>query len=144
VYPEYDLVVPKPSLAGEREPDFAFSSQSALGSRWLFVEIERPDKPIFTKGEAFQFTHEFTQAKGQMLQWDTLITKDQGFFARRFPGLLKPEFYLIYGREAELNATRRDMLVAEFSTTPNRTFSTFDDLANRFERIIRRIFPQQS
>ena len=142
IHPEHDSVVSKPSLAGERYPDFAFSFRSAFGARWLLVEIERPNKLIFTKGDEFQFTSEFTQAKGQLLQWDTLITKDQAFFAKRFPGLIKPEFHLIYGRDAELDAARREMLVAEFSNTPNRTFSTFDDLANRFEKIIGRIFPQ--
>jgi hypothetical protein len=141
VYPEYDSVLPRPSLAGERVPDFAFSFKSAFGTRWLFVEIERPGKLIFTKGKEFQFTSDFTQAKGQLLQWDTLITRDQAFFANRFAGLVKPEFHLIYGRDAELDAGRRDMLRAEFSTTPNRAFNTFDDLANRFETIIRRIFP---
>ena len=140
VYPEYDQVVPKPSLGDERIPDFAFSIGSASGPRWLFVEIEKPDKPIFTKGDQFQFSHQFTQAKQQLLQWDSLITQDHSYFSKRFPDLLKPEFHLIYGREAELDASRREMLAAEFSSTSNRTFSTFDDLANRFERILTRVF----
>jgi hypothetical protein len=140
VYPEHDSVISKPSLGGERHPDFAFSFQSAFGARWLFVEIERPNKAIFTQGDDFQFTHDFTQAKGQLLQWDTLITKDQAFFAKRFPGLVKPEFHLIYGRDSELKERHRDMLLAEFSSVSNRRFSTFDDLTNRFERIINRVF----
>jgi len=141
VNPQYDSVLPRPSLAGERVPDFAFSFRSAFGTRWLFVEIERPGKLIFTKGKDFQFTSDFTQAKGQLLQWDSLITQDQAFFAKRFAGLIKPEFQLIYGRDAELDVGRREMLRAEFSATPNRAFNTFDDLANRFETITRRIFP---
>ena len=141
VNPQYDSVLPRPSLAGERVPDFAFSFRSAFGTRWLFVEIERPGKLIFTKGKDFQFTSDFTQAKGQLLQWDSLITQHQAFFAKRFAGLIKPEFQLIYGRDAELDVGRREMLRAEFSATPNRAFSTFDDLANRFETITRRIFP---
>ncbi len=143
LHPEYDAVVPKPSLAGERYPDFAFSFQSAFGARWLFVEIERPNKLVFTRSTEFQFTSDFTQAKGQLLTWDILITRDQTFFAKRFPGLVKPEFHLVYGRDAELDTARRDMLLAEFSSTPNKTFSTFDDLANRFEKIVDRIFPPQ-
>jgi hypothetical protein len=141
VYPEHDLALPKPTLGGERQPDFAFSIRSSFGSQWIFVEIERPDKRVFTTGQGFQFTHEFTQAKGQLLQWDTLITRDCGFFEKRFPGLLKPEFHLIFGRDSELDSSRREMLVAEFSGSPNRRFSTFDDLANRFETIISRVFP---
>jgi hypothetical protein len=142
IYPEHDIACPKPSLGGEREPDFAFSIRSAFGSRWIFVEIERADKRVFTTSDEFQFTREFTQAKGQLLQWDTLITRDLAFFEKRFPGLLKPEFHRVYGRDGELDSKRRDMLIAEFSPTPNRTFSTFDDLANRFEAIVNRIFPE--
>lgn len=141
VYPEHAQLISKPSLGGEREPDFAFSIGSAFGPRWVFVEIERPDKQIFTKAQNFQFSHQFTQAKGQLLQWDTLITQDHPYFARRFQGLQKPEFHLVYGRDSELDESRRQMLAAEFSAAANRTFSTFDDLASRFETIVNRIFP---
>ena len=141
VYPEHAQLISKPSLGGEREPDFAFSIGSAFGPRWVFVEIERPDKQIFTKAQNFQFSHQFTQAKGQLLQWDTLITQDHPYFSRRFQGLQKPEFHLVYGRDSELDESRRQMLAAEFSAAANRTFSTFDDLANRFETIVNRIFP---
>ena len=98
IYPEYELVLPKPSFGGERHPDFGFSMRSSFGARWIFVEIERPNT----------------------------------------------EFHLIYGRDTELDTSRRDMLIAEFSTTPNRMFNTFDDLANRFETIINRIFPSRT
>ena len=141
IYPEHDISVPKPSLGGERQPDFGFSIRSAFGARWIFVEIERPNKQIFTKRDDFQFSSDFTQAKGQLLQWDALITKDLPYFERRFAGLLKPEFHLIFGRDSELDPPRREMLAAEFSTSSNRSFSTFDDLANRFEAIINRVFP---
>ncbi|MBI4910870.1 MAG: DUF4263 domain-containing protein [Acidobacteria bacterium] len=142
--PEHEVMLSKPTLGGERQPDFAFRIRSALGPRWIFVEIERPNKSIFTKGKEFQFTHEFTQAKGQLLQWDTLITQDLPYFAKRFDGLHKPEFYLVYGRDAELDAPRRHMLSAEFSSSSNRTFNSFDDLAERFARIISRVFPGTS
>jgi Domain of unknown function (DUF4263) len=141
VSPEHDVALPQPSLGGERQPDFGFSMRSAFGARWLFVEIERPNKSIFTRGENFQFSHEFTQAKGQLLQWDSLIARDYSFFEKRFPGLLKPEFHLIYGRDKELDAPRREMLAAEFSSSSNRTFSTFDDLATRLENIVKHVFP---
>lgn len=133
----------KPTLAGERVPDFAFSMRASSGAQWVFVEIERPSKQISTRGEEFQFTSDFTQAKGQLLSWDTLIIRDLGFFERRFPGLSRPEFHIIFGRDSELTPKRREMLLAEFANTPNRKFSTFDDLGNRFEKIIQRIFPNE-
>lgn len=144
VYPEHDTVLAKPSLAGERVPDFAFSMRSSSGVQWVFVEIERSSKRIFTLGEEFQFTSDFTQAKGQLLSWDSLIRKGLGYFEKCFPGLEQPAFHLVFGRDNELTPKRREMLLAEFANTPNRKFSTFDDLANRFETIITRIFPNES
>ncbi len=58
----------------------------------------------------------------------------------RVEGLLKPEFHLIYGRAAELDSKRREMLETEFSSASNRTFSTFDDLVNRFEKMLNNVF----
>jgi|GEM_PF-6149784 len=140
--PEHDEVRIKPSLGGEREPDFAFSTPSAGSVRWSFVEIERPDKPIFTKSENFQFSHEFTQAKQQLLQWDSLLAKDHAFFSKRFEGLQRPDFHLVYGRDRELDDARRDAIAAEFDSSANRFFSTFDDLGSRFERIVQKVFHQ--
>lgn len=140
IFPEFEKVIAKPQLGGEREPDFAFALPTSAGMKWAFVEIESPTKKIFTSQPDFQFRAEFTQAKGQLLQWEPLITRDHAYFERRFHGLFKPEYHLVYGRDSELDDRRRDMLVAEFSATSNRFFHTFDDLANRFERIIRRVF----
>lgn len=141
IYPEHDTVIAKPSLAGERFPDFGFSIKSSSGAQWIFVEIEKPDKRIFRSGDDCQFTSEFTQAKGQLLQWDVLLSNGQGFFKDRYPGLFKPEFHLVFGRDSELDEKRRLTVVSEFSSVANRKFSTFDDLANRFEKIISNVFP---
>ena len=126
----------KPDRGGERQPDFAVSVRDYGGVLWTFVEIESSRKKMFTKGNKFQFTKEFTQAKGQLLEWDTLLSKDAPFFERRFQGLHKPRFLLVYGRDRELDQGRRDMLRAEFAQTSSREFCTYDDLARRFERIV--------
>lgn len=139
MYPEFENCIPKPNLGGERYPDFAISIPDSGGVQWIFIEIEKVSKKIFTEGEPFQFHHNFTQAKGQLLEWDRIISRDHAFFERRFPGLLKPQYHLIFGRNSELNDARRDMLRVEFSETTNRRFSTYDDLSNRFQRIIQRL-----
>ena len=43
-------------------------------------------------------------------------------------------------RDAELDKQRSEMLRTEFLESANRSFSTFDDLAHSFERIISRTF----
>lgn len=138
--PDFEHVVAKPNLGGERQPDFAFAVRSGGGVEWHFVEIESPSKRIFTSGEEFQFRSEFTQAKGQLLQWDVLLTRDASFFERRLPGLFKARYHLIYGRDSELDDPRRQMLAVEFSETARRNFHTVDDIANRFSRMISRVF----
>ena len=134
--PNFEEHRSKPSLGGERQPDFAFSVRDYGGVLRTLVEIESSRKKIFTTGDTFQFTHEFTQAKGQILEWDRLLSKDAAFFERRFGGLYKPRFLLVYGRDHELDHARRDMLRSEFAQTSNREFCTYDDLARRFERIV--------
>lgn len=141
IYPEHDTVIAKPSLGGERFPDFGFSIKSSSGAQWVFVEIEKPNKKIFRSSDDIQFTSDFTQAKGQLLQWDILLSREHAYFKSRYHGLFKPEFHLVFGRDAELDDERRDMVIAEFATAANRRFSTFDDLANRFEKIIKNVFP---
>lgn len=140
LYPDHEIAISQPGLAGERKPDFAFSVRSSLGIKWIFVEIERPNKRIFTGGADFQFSSEFTQAENQILQWDALITREYAFFSTRFPGLFKQEYHLVFGRDAELDQARRDRLATKFSCGLIRTFSTFDDLAIRFETIAKRVF----
>ena len=137
--PEYESCKSKPNLGGERQPDFAVSRRAYGGVQWIFVEIERPSKPFFTRGKEFQFHSEFTQAKGQLLQWDRLISQDHAFFERRFRGLYKPEFILVYGRNQELDAERRAMLQTEFAATNNRRCITYDDLAETFDRRLKKI-----
>ena len=139
LYPEFEEFIAKPSLGGERYPDFAISIRDAGNVQWIFIEIEKSSKKFFTDGKNFQFHHDFTQAKGQLLEWDKLISKDHAFFERRFPGLFKPKFHLIFGRDDELDNPRRDMLRTEFSETTNRRFSTYDDLVKRFQKIIQRL-----
>lgn len=139
LYPEFEECIPKPNLGGERQPDFAISIREAGNVQWIFIEIEKSSKKIFTEGKNFQFHHYFTQAKGQLLEWDKLISRDHAFFERRFPGLFKPKFHLIFGRDSELDNPRRDMLLTEFSETTNRRFSTYDDLVNKFQKILQRL-----
>ena len=140
VFPEYESVVPKPGLGGDYFPDFAVSIRQNNGLQWVFVEIEKPSKRIFTQGKKnFQFTRDFTQAKGQLLEWDAYITQNLLFLRQKFPNLLKAKYCLIYGRNNELDENRRGMLISEFNESNNRSFLTYDDMIEKFEKIVERI-----
>jgi Domain of unknown function (DUF4263) len=135
ICPDFTESRSQPHFGGERKPDFAISTQDYGGFRWIFVEIERPNKRIFTRGKEFQFTKDLTQAEGQILEWEAIITKDHAYFEKRYSGLYKPQFLLVFGRDQELDEQRRDRLRTRFAGS-NKDFCTFDDLARRFERIL--------
>jgi hypothetical protein len=116
--------------------DFVFVVQSLSRPDHFFMEIERPNREIFTKGG--QFTADFTQAKDQLLAWDGWITRNHAYLRDKLPGLHKPVFHLVMGRSATLTDDLRQKLQAEFSGGARR-FSTYDDLARRFKAITDRL-----
>ena len=67
LYPAQVKCFPKLRLGDDYITDYVLSVQASHGSQYVFVEIERADKKIFTTSG--QFTAEFTQAKGQLLDW---------------------------------------------------------------------------
>jgi hypothetical protein len=140
LYPEYEECIPKPSLGGKFQLDFAIAIRHLGGLQWIFIEIERPDKSIFTSGSDFRFHSDFTQAENQLLDWDAEISRQPSFYERDFRGLFKPKYHLIYGREKELDEDRRRKIQTKFNTTSTQIFSTYDDLANRYKQITERVF----
>ena len=103
------------------------------------MEIERPDKELFT--DSGQFSAKYTQAKNQLLDWDNWLTKNYAYVSRKLPNLYKPQFHLVIGRDTNLDLERKEKIQSEFTGTTRR-FSTYDDLANRFKVIIGRLVEQ--
>jgi hypothetical protein len=136
LYPDFIECFPKFALGDDFETDYVFLVQSHQGPEYVFVEIERPDKRIFTRQG--HFTADFTQAKGQLLDWDGWITQNISYVQTKLPGLFKPKFHLVMGRSEGLVNDQRAMIRTEFEST-SRVFSTYDDLVDRFQQIITRI-----
>jgi len=61
----------KVDLGTEYEIDFAFCSANSMGLWWSFVEIERPDVPLFNK--AGDPTKQLTHAMRQITDWDSWL-----------------------------------------------------------------------
>lgn len=133
LYPDLIKVFPKLKLGAEYVTDFVTLIESGNGPEYVFIEIERPNKRIFTQKGYFH--SDFTQAKDQLLDWDKWITQNVSYLQQKLPGILKPTYHLIYGRDKELDRKAREKLQIEFSGTTRR-FSTYDGLAQRFEKII--------
>ena len=65
------------------------------GIEHVFVEIERPEKRIFT--EAGQLSAALTQAKNQLLDWEHWISEHKAYLKARLPSLGAATFHLVYG-----------------------------------------------
>jgi hypothetical protein len=137
LYPDFIECHAKLPLGEDYVTDYVLLVQGHQGLEYVFVEIERPDKEIFTK--AGQFAEPFTQAKNQLLDWENWLTKNHGYISRKLPRLYKPQFHLVMGRDSKLTTEQKEKLHSEFLGTVRR-FSTYDDIETRFERIIARLF----
>jgi len=133
IYPDYIECYPKFKLGEEFITDFVFLVQGIGGLEYVFVEIEKASKAIFTKKN--QFSALFTQAKDQLLNWDQWITHNQSYISRKLPNLFKPRYHLIMGRSESLTMAQREKLNSEFQLN-NWLFSTYNDIAERFKQIL--------
>jgi len=136
LYPDFVLCYPKQKLGEDWVTDYVLMTQGLSGQEYVFVEIERPDKPMFVSEG--HFSHQFTQAKNQLLTWSTWIADNRQYLERKLPSLGRPIFHLVMGRSRDLNSEHRKLLRSEFSGTERR-FSTYDDVAERFEKIVERL-----
>jgi hypothetical protein len=136
LYPDYIDCRPKLKLGEDLVTDYVVLVQGASGPEYVFVEIERPNKPVFT--EKGWFSHQFTQAKDQLLQWSTWITINHDYLERKLLNLGKPIFHLVIGRGNEMTPQNKATIQAKFSGT-NRRFGTYDDVVKRFNTIVERL-----
>lgn len=111
--PYLNTLVTQPSLNGliRRIPDFIWFAKDSLTFNPILIEIEAPNKRIFTK--AGEVTAEFTQARSQILEWKSILQQPQNMikFYDEFdlPQSLrkltfKPYYLLIYGRRHEFES----------------------------------------
>lgn len=137
LYPDFIKCYPKFKLGEDYITDYVLLVQGHHGLEYVFIEIERVDKEIFTKSG--QFSASFTQAKDQLLDWDNWLTKNHAYVSGKLPNLFKPQFHLVIGRN--LSIDKKEKIYSEFSST-NRRFSTYDDLATRFKTIVKHLLTQ--
>ena len=77
-----------------RVPDFLITE---LDGSCVLVEIESPDKPIFTEGKDPRPTQYVTQAENQVRQWDQIIRNNSALIAS-YPGIEYHKDRVIIGR----------------------------------------------
>ena len=78
----------KVKLGADYELDFAYCSGNSMGVWWTFVELERPDMPLFTKsGNPSKF---LTHALRQVQDWQSWIADNQEYAHKQLMNLLDP------------------------------------------------------
>ncbi len=95
---------PKPSLAGQYEPDFLLGERSSVGHEWYAVELERPRAGALTKEGLL--SRQLNTALRQVRQWRAWAGKnvqwleDQGYLDidGDFAG-----YYIVIGRRQTWN-----------------------------------------
>lgn len=109
-YPYLGTLITQPKLFGviERNPDFMWLSTDSLTFSPILIEIERPNKRIFTASGVQ--SAEFSQATNQLLEWKTILKQPENILTfynmYSIPGWLrerefKPIYCLIYGSRDE-------------------------------------------
>ncbi|MFD6358208.1 Shedu anti-phage system protein SduA domain-containing protein [Nocardia tengchongensis] len=146
---EMSAVFREPHLTGygrKREPDFMWITRSTSLITPILIEIEKPSKRWFTKGD--QPTAEFTQARNQLNDWRSWFSQPENQILFRKTYLfedkyedraLEPQFVLIYGRQSEFEIggghVRPEVLrrKRDLQRAADESFRTFDSLRPRYE-----------
>ena len=109
-YPHMDTLISQPEIgiAVKRKPDFLWLAQDSVDFTPVFIEIERPNKSMFTKEKIPN--KDFNQALNQLDEWRGILNGGvniQAFYQNFSIPLsmqqknFKPRFVLIYGRRNE-------------------------------------------
>lgn len=151
----YNVIISKLPLDTSLVSDFVYLTKSSDTWRITFVEIEVPDKKIFTNSkDQVNTSADFNAAIGQVRSWQVFLKKNRDEVIRRLKPLMLPlsmannpiefQFQLIIGRSEEKNLTqaRRDHFreIAESSSIDIMTYDTLIEYYKNHLRYFKNIF----
>lgn len=130
-------LITQPRLPGfkAKVPDFLWLATDSLNQYAVLIEIEAPTKRMFTK--AGTPTAEFTQAQNQLTTWKAWLSVpvNQTIFRESYCSThhypwrrFVPQFVLIYGRRAELEARPELNATRAHMQRDSEFYMTFDRL----------------
>lgn len=138
-YPLHCALITQPKLQGltTRIPDFMWISTHSSGWFPTLIEIESPQKKLFTKADGL--TAEFTQARHQLEQWRTwfkeainvqiFINMYQIPDYMRKGRQMEPHMILVYGRRGEFESDYARSKERLSLTGPDMQLMSFDRLS---------------
>lgn len=139
-----NVIISKLPIGLKYVTDFAFVSKCTIFWNIVLIEIEDPKKKMFTQKD--DFSADFTQAKGQIDNWKSLLNYDKNekeLLEKSLKTLLVPErmrdnpinikYVLVYGRSSEINNDTRKKKFAQLNGSSDVAVVTYDSLKNRWE-----------
>ena len=130
-------IIPRARLGVEFVTDFVVRRHDY---RYLAVEIEKPQDPIFTRKN--DFTKEFSHAIGQVIDFQGWVADNIAYAQKHFPLIENPAGLLVIGRRSSLDDKQCAKLRRWCANSRTIEVLTFDDLAvraNALHRSMRRL-----
>ena len=131
------------NLAINRYPDFMWLAQDSTNFCPVLIEIERPDKKLFTQGR--QPSADFTQALNQIHEWKSLLNKpnviNDFYDCYDIPDYLRkknfsPQYCLIYGRRNEYDGNEFLNGIRAQLTNNNEILMSYDRILDMIPNCI--------
>lgn len=108
-----------------------------LTGDYVAVEIEKPSDPIFTQSN--DFSHQFTHAFGQVIDFIEWIEQNVSYAQKKLPGIVSPSGLLVIGTRNSLSK-QQEAKLRRFNKNSNTVeVLTFDDLLSRAKTLHKNI-----
>lgn len=124
-------MLPRARLGLEFVTDFVLRRHD---HRYVAVEIEKPQTPIFTRSN--DFGAEFSHAVGQVIDFQGWVAENVAYAQRRFPLIENPAGLLIIGKRSSLDVGKQAKLRRWCANSRSIEILTFDDLAARADTLL--------
>ncbi|MBY5415372.1 Shedu anti-phage system protein SduA domain-containing protein [Rhizobium leguminosarum] len=140
-----NMIISKFALDKSTITDYVYIVRNSAEWEITFVELERPNKAIFTENPKRPTLHsEFNNARDQLGEWKAFVDTHRDQVIESLAPLMRPDMYpknpvffryqLIIGRSAGKNhSTERKAYFAQIQKNSDMQFLTYDNLIARYE-----------
>jgi len=137
-------IISKFPLGNRFITDYVYVTKSSDCWRIVFVELEVPDKTIFTNSKnQINTTAKFNEAINQVRNWQAYLKENRQEVIKQLEPLMVPTnmrrnpvefcFELVYGRSSEKNTEERNRHIKLLSEQSNIKIMTYDTLISYYE-----------
>lgn len=126
LHPLASRLISKHRLGDDFITDYVLET---LSGEYIAVELEKPNDPIFTRGD--DFTCEFTHAVGQAVDFIEWIEQNIAYAQKKLPGIAAPRALVIIGRRSALTPHQSNKLRRWNKNSTSIEVLAYDDLLSR-------------